>query len=314
MSKNTKKRKPISLIIYHHKGGVGKTTIASWLSYLLATGGIAKKDKKLNVVLVDLDSQQNASKTFLSMKKVPGLPYMLPPLHPQYIEGAPENGDWNGYSTSSDILFDRPFVYYPVNGVETLSVLPSEGRVDRLNEVMHKNDFIPLIGDLAERYIDIETEMGEVDIIIFDTPPSKTAICEGFLSKCSHVLVPTQLEYDSVDSVPQLMDNIRLYNEERHEPIEIVGVIPNLASSTSLTNNEVDQYATLEAHLNKHKAEHNITDDLLLEDFFLVNRVIFKHKKKPDALETVFCLKKDKKAMLEMDSLYNYVRTRLNVD
>ena len=45
--KNTKKRKPISLIIYHHKGGVGKTTIASWLSYLLATGGIAKKDKKL---------------------------------------------------------------------------------------------------------------------------------------------------------------------------------------------------------------------------------------------------------------------------
>ena len=47
MSKNTKKRKPISLIIYHHKGGVGKTTIASWLSYLLATGGIAKKDKKI---------------------------------------------------------------------------------------------------------------------------------------------------------------------------------------------------------------------------------------------------------------------------
>jgi len=135
VSKNTKKRKPISLIIYHHKGGVGKTTIASWLSYLLATGGIAKKDKKLNVVLA-----------------------------------------------SSDILFDRPFVYYPVNGVETLSVLPSEGRVDRLNEVMHKDDFIPLIGDLAERYIDIETEMGEVDIIIFDTPPSKTAICEGFLS------------------------------------------------------------------------------------------------------------------------------------
>lgn len=308
------KRKPISLVVYNHKGGVGKTTIAGWLAYLLATGGIDKLGKKLSVVLVDLDSQQNASKTFLNMVHKTGLPYLLPPLHPDYVEGAPENGSWNGYSTSSDILFNRNFVYYPVAGVDNLKILPSEGRVDRLNDVMHKDGYIPLIGELAKSFIEIEEDMGEIDIVIFDTPPSKTAICEGFLSQCSHVLVPTQLEYDSVESVPQLMENIRLYNEERDTPIEIVGVIPNLASSVALTNNEVEQYTALYEYVEKYKSINNIKDELLLKDFFLVNRTIFKPRRKPDDLDTVFCLKKDKKASDEMTQLYNYVCERLGVD
>ncbi|MEF1301072.1 ParA family protein, partial [Vibrio owensii] len=307
------KRTPISLVVYNHKGGVGKTTIAGWLAYLLATGGINKLGKKLSVVLIDLDSQQNASKTFLNMVQKTGLPYLLPPLHPDYVEGALENGNWNGYSTSSDILFNRNFVYYPVAGVETLKVLPSEGRVDRLNEVMHNDGYIPLIGELAQSFLEIESEMDEVDIVIFDTPPSKTAICEGFLSQCSHVLVPTQLEYDSVESVPQLMENIRLYNEERTDPIELVGVIPNLASSISLTNNEVEQYMALEGYVENYKLANNIKDELLLEDFFLVNRTIFKPRRKPDDLDTVFCLKKDKKATAEMTKLYDFVCKRLGV-
>ncbi|MDH1472660.1 ParA family protein [Shewanella sp. GD03713] len=306
--------KPISLVVYNHKGGVGKTTIAGWLAYLLATGGIDKLGKKLSVVLVDLDSQQNASKTFLNMVHKTGLPYLLPPLHPDYVEGAPENGSWNGYSTSSDILFNRNFVYYPVAGVDNLKILPSEGRVDRLNDVMHKDGYIPLIGELAKSFLEIEEDMGEIDIVIFDTPPSKTAICEGFLSQCSHVLVPTQLEYDSVESVPQLMENIRLYNEERETPIEIVGVIPNLASSVALTNNEVEQYTALYEYVEKYKSINNINDELLLKDFFLVNRTIFKPRRKPDDLDTVFCLKKDKKASDEMTQLYNYVCERLGVD
>ncbi|WP_024605510.1 MULTISPECIES: ParA family protein [unclassified Pseudoalteromonas] len=309
-----KNKKPISLMIYNHKGGVGKSTIAGWLAYLFATGGIEGKDKKLNIALVDLDSQQNASKTFLKMKKMSGVPYLLPPRHPDFIEGSEDNGSWNGFSTSSDILFNRQFVYYPVTGIDTLKILPSEGRVDRLSEVKDNDDFIPLIADLAQDFLDVEAEMDEIDIIIYDTPPSKTSICEGFLSKCSHVLVPTQLEYDSVDSVPQLMDNIRIYNEERDIPIEIVGVVPNLASSTSLTKNEVEQYGLLEQHIEKYKTQNNIDIDLLPKNFFLVNRTIFKPVRKPDELEKVFCLKKDKKATLEMSNLYSFVRNRLGVD
>ncbi|CAH7341331.1 ParA family protein [Vibrio crassostreae] len=309
----TFKKKPISLVCYNQKGGVGKSFCSSWLAYLMATGGIDGTKEKKRVVLVDLDSQQNVSKTFLPMQKRSGLPYALPPKHPEFVEGDPDNGTWNGYSTSSDILFDRQFAYYPVEGVENLKILPSEGRVDRLNEVMHQDGFIPLISQLAELFLETEAELGEVDIFIFDTPPSKTSICEGFLAKCSHVLVPTQLEFDSVESVPLLMENIRIYNETRDEPIKIAGIIPNLVRSSSMTNTELEQYTKLVSDVYEYQKTMNIDYDVLPEDFFLVNRVIFKPRHKPDDLSTVFNLKKDPKATKEMSDLYDFVLSRLEM-
>lgn len=306
-------KKPISLICYNHKGGVGKTFLATWISYLLSTGGVDKKGKKLRVVLVDLDSQQNASSTFLPMQHMNNLPYALPPKHPDYVEGNPDNGSWNGLSTSSDILFDRQFVYYPVNGIDTLQVLPSEGRVDRLNAVF-KNDegYIPKISELTAMYLEAEAELGEIDVIVFDTPPSKTAICEGFLAECSHVIIPTQLEYDSVDGVPNLLESIMLNNESRVEPIKIVGIIPNLVRSTSLTNSEVEQFKHLVTVTEAYEKRLSLTESLV-PDNFLVNRVIFKPRRKPDDLEAVFNLKKDLKAQEEMSQFYKFICNRLGV-
>ena len=302
----------ISMVVYQEKGGVGKSTISSWLAYLLATGGLDGKSKKLRVLLVDLDSQQNLSKSFLQLEKRTGVPYHLPPRHPDFIDGNPENGTWNGYSTSSDILFNREFCYYDVKGVDNLKILPSEGRVDRLKDVIGDNGFIPLVSELANEFISQEREMGDVDIIIFDTPPSKTTLCEGFLSVASHVLIPTQLEYDSVEAIPNLIENINIYNEQREKPIEIVGFIPNLVSSTAMTNSEVEQYQTLFSYVKKYEQD-NDKHNLLPADFYMVNRVAFKPRRKPDDLDKVFSLKKDKKARREMTMLYEFVHDKLGI-
>lgn len=304
----------ISMMVYSQKGGVGKTHTSIWLAYLLATGGIDGLGKKHRVVLVDLDSQQNASNMLLEMMKRPGMPYALPPLHPSFKEGNPENGEWNGYSTSSDILFDRQFMYYDVPGIENLRVLPSEGRVDRLNNVLKEDGFIPLISELTQLYLDVEEEFDETDIIIFDSPPSKTSICEGFLSRCSHVMIPTQLECDSVDGVATLLDNIKIYNESRDEPIKVTGVIPNLVRSINLTNSELEQYEVLTKHTRKYEKSMGLNYDLIPDDFFLVNRTIFKPRRKPDNLREFFNLKKDPKAQNEMDLFYSFMCNRLDLE
>ncbi|BEI26075.1 ParA family protein [Vibrio cholerae] len=307
------KKKPISIICYNHKGGVGKTFIASWLAYLFATGGVNGTGKKHRVVLVDLDSQQNSSKTFLEMQYRSGLPYLLPPRHPDYVDGDPDNGSWNGYSTSSDILFDRQFVYYPVKDVPNLKVLPSEGRVDRLNDVFSDKDaYIPLISELTNTYLEVEGDLDEVDIIVFDSPPSKTAITEGFMASCSHVIIPTQLEYDSVEAVPNLLETIRINNENTDSPINVVGVIPNLVRSSSLTNSELEQFTNLIESVSRYESILE-TENLVPQDFFLVNRVIFKPRRKPDNLEEVFSLKKDPKATEEMTKLYEFVCKRIGI-
>lgn len=242
-----------------------------------------------------------------------GLPYLLPPRHPDYVDGDPDNGSWNGYSTSSDILFDRQFVYYPVKDVPNLKVLPSEGRVDRLNDVFSDKDaYIPLISELTNTYLEVEGDLDEVDIIVFDSPPSKTAITEGFMASCSHVIIPTQLEYDSVEAVPNLLETIRINNENTDSPINVVGVIPNLVRSSSLTNSELDQFTNLIESVSRYESILE-TENLVPQDFFLVNRVIFKPRRKPDNLEEVFSLKKDPKATEEMTKLYDFVCKRIGI-
>ncbi|EYU13636.1 MULTISPECIES: hypothetical protein [Photorhabdus] len=87
--------------------------------------------------------------------------------------------NYNSYSTSSGILFARQFVYYPVAGIDALKVLPPEGRVDRLNEVINKDDFIPIVGELAQNFSEQKMEIGDVDLIIFNTLPGKTSFVKG---------------------------------------------------------------------------------------------------------------------------------------
>ncbi len=298
-----------SVIVYNHKGGVGKTMMSTNLAYLLATGGVDGKQAKKRVLLVDLDSQQNCSKTFLNMQIPPGMGYAVPPKNPEYQEGDPGNNGWNGISTSSDILLGRDWVYYKVDGIDNLEILPSEGRIESLNSntIEKLNVDSPQmtkgVADLAAEFIEDERSAGEFDVIIFDPPPSKTAICEGFLHVCSHVLIPTELEFDAVDGVKMLMNNIAIHNEKRPTPLEIIGIVPNKVTSP-ITNKENHQLAMLSSP-DSITAPH-------VSDLMIVKRGSFTPERKPEQIEKVFQYRKsggalDVKARQEIQQLYQLV-------
>jgi chromosome partitioning protein len=156
------------------------------------------------------------------------------------------------------------------------------------------------VAELAADFLRDEEEAGEFDVIIFDPPPSKTAICEGFLQVCSHVLIPTELEFDSVDGVKMLMNNIIIHNEKRLKPLNVIGIIPNKITNP-ITNKENHQLAML--------SEQGSITAAYVSDLMIVKRGSFTPERKPEEVSKVFQYRKgggivDSKARQEIQGLY----------
>lgn len=220
------------LPVYHRKGGVGKTFLASTIAYLLAHGGVDGKGKKHRVLILDFDAQQDSSKAFLHMEPIPGDDEYAAPRHPEFD---PETaGDWSGYNNSTDLLFDVTVVEYPT-AFENIKILPSEGNVDR---VLGLTTDSTLLVEAITRYMTDWFSMPEVredyDVVIIDNPPSKSPVSSGILAASTHVIIPTEVEYDSIDGAPNLLNRINIINETRQEnPLKVAGIIPNKVPSKS---------------------------------------------------------------------------------
>jgi chromosome partitioning protein len=217
---------------YHRKGGVGKTFLASTIAYLLATGGPDGKGKKRRVLVLDYDSQQDSSKAFLKMDAIPGDDEYAAPLHPEFDDI--DDPDWSGRNTSTDILFNSPVYEYPT-AFENIKVLPSEGNVDRVLALTPESDrLVSKITAHMRDWFSVEELADDYDIVIVDNPPSKSPVSAGMLGAATHVIIPTEPEYDSIDGVPMLLNRIDRINEDRIScPLQIVGVVPNKVPSKS---------------------------------------------------------------------------------
>ena len=182
---------------YHRKGGVGKTFLASTIAYLLATGGPNGKGKKRRVLVLDYDSQQDSSKAFLKMDAIPGDDEYAAPLHPEFDDI--DDPEWSGRNTSTDILFNSPVYEYPT-AFENIKVLPSEGNVDRVLALTPESDrLVSKITTHMRDWFSVEELADDYDIVIVDNPPSKSPVSAGMLGAATHVIIPTEPEYDSID-------------------------------------------------------------------------------------------------------------------
>jgi len=217
---------------YHRKGGVGKTFLASTIAFLLATGGPNGKGKKRRVLVLDYDSQQDSSKAFLKMDAIPGDDEYAAPLHPEFDDV--DDPEWSGRNTSTDILFNSPVYEYPT-AFENIKVLPSEGNVDRVLALTPESDrLVSKITAHMRDWFSVEELADDYDIVIVDNPPSKSPVSAGMLGAATHVIIPTEPEYDSIDGVPMLLNRIDRINEDRaSNPLQIVGVVPNKVPSKS---------------------------------------------------------------------------------
>jgi chromosome partitioning protein len=199
-----------TVAITNQKGGVGKTTTAVNLAAALA---IAER----RTLLVDADPQGNTT----SGVGIAKLELQLS-LYDALVEG---------HSVHDIIL--------PVPGLPYLSVLPATQDLVGAELQLVERPF----RESALRKV-LEPIEGNYDYIIVDCPPSLGLLTLNVLAAVQALIIPIQCEYYGLEGISQLLNTVRLVQQNINPGLAIGGVLLTMYDSRLNLCRQVAEDAT----------------------------------------------------------------------
>jgi len=184
---------PQIIAIANQKGGVGKTTTAVNLSYLLARIGH-------RVLLVDLDPQGNAT-SGIGQKRSKRQGARLLFLEDQDLGSLTER------------CLDQKYLLDVVPGTPSLA--------QTAQEVLRRPPF-PVFSNNIQEY------RSRYDYIILDCPPSFGALTTAALTVCTHMIIPLQAEYLAMEGVSQMLATFKDVQSKHNPQMIFLGILLTL--------------------------------------------------------------------------------------
>ncbi len=166
-----------TIAILNMKGGVGKTTTAINLAYILAT------EYEQRVVLVDADGQANATRTLLPDRQYDGLAELL---------------------QGSVICYDEVVV---PTAIPNLSVLPASNSLWAVDLAWITEDRSKAFRGLYDARVAME-EDNAFDVMIIDCPPSFSVACISAIRASDCIVIPVLPDSFSAEGMEDLIGQI----------------------------------------------------------------------------------------------------------